>query len=392
MSWPARIYCAYDSGAARLVSTVSDDTGIVLADYDRRVLVVGSNSKRTVNGAESYGVHRYSVVDMSSPASPVREVDIDYDANDKFISLTYLLDVPGRGLTLAVELGDSPTKEGRRPADALTAVGLAVADPSTVEMLPFSMLTYVRASGFISGGVGNSQALWTPVLRGNPLSVLSADGQPHQTSIPRPPYIKGEQYEVFDLDANNDAIAAITDRRAKANARKAVDIFDKKRAVWYRVTAPFPIDRVRAFGPWVAAMATEIGAELAPTLSSGGADSSAPARVRLSPGVEERKAIRLTSKATLASLFGDDDSPYYYYPGDLFIVNGLTRQQFTIHTGQGDSEVVLVTDDAVYYRVNDALFQANFINGKLSDGVQIAKGTEIALCHWAFLSPAPAQR
>jgi len=391
MSWPARTYCTNGTGASRLVGAVSDDTAIVVADYDRRVLVVGSNSKRTVDGAESYGVHGYSVIDMSSPASPVRQVDIDYNANDKFISQTYLLDVPGQGLMLAVELGDSPTKEGRRPADALTAARLGTGDPATLETLPFSMLTYVRASGFVGGGSGDSYSLPIPHLRGDPLSVLSSDGRPHQTSIPRPPYIKGEQYEVFDLDANNDAIAAITNQWSKATARNAVDIFDKKSGAWYRATAPFSIYRARAFGPWIAAIETEPRAEPLPQLSPSQLDGPALTRLRVSPGKQERQAIHLTNKLTLADVFDGEGYSTEYYSGDLFILNGRTRQQFTIHTGQGDSEVVLVTDDAVYYRVNDALFRASFVNGKLADGVQIAKGTEVAMCHWAFLSPAPAQ-
>ena len=32
---------------------------------------------------------------------------------------------------------------------------------------------------------------------------------------------------------------------------------------------------------------------------------------------------------------------------------------FTIHTGEGDSEVVLVTNDRVIYRVNDSLFRTD---------------------------------
>ena len=388
IGWPARIYCADASGPSRLISSISDDTGIVLADYDRQVLVVGSNSTRTVNGAESYGVHAYSVVDMSAPSSPVRKVNLDYDGNDKFLSMTYLLDVPGRGLLLAVELGDNPTKEGWRPADALTAVSLAAGDPPTVKTLPFSMLTFVRTSGFIGGGPSNFQALWIPQLRGDPLSVLSADGRPHQTKIARPPYIKGEPYELFDLDANNDAIAAITDPRATAIGRNNIDIFDKKAGEWYRATAPFAISRVRAFGPWVAAMADQPRAQRAPGLNTSVSNGAAPDRG--SPGREERQAIRLSPRLTLADRF-DESTSQEYYSGDLFILNARTRQQFTIHTGQGDSEVVLVTDDAVYYRVNDALFQANFINGKLTAGVRIAEGTEVALCHWAFLSPAPPQ-
>jgi hypothetical protein len=81
-----------------------------------------------------------------------------------------------------------------------------------------------------------------------------------------------------------------------------------------------------------------------------------------------------------------------YYPGDLVVLNGRTGALFTIHTGEGDSEVVLATDTSVYYRVNDALYRADLFSGKLGGPVTITQGPEVVQAHWAFLGPASQTR
>jgi hypothetical protein len=71
------------------------------------------------------------------------------------------------------------------------------------------------------------------------------------------------------------------------------------------------------------------------------------------------------------------------------VLNGGTDLRYTIHTGEGDSEVILATNDSVYYRVNDAIFRADVVSGKLATGVKIVEGPDVPQAHWAFLGPAP---
>jgi hypothetical protein len=107
--------------------------------------------------------------------------------------------------------------------------------------------------------------------------------------------------------------------------------------------------------------------------------------LRSSPGKEKRMTEMLDPRIDVDELF---DGLPEYFPGDLFLVNGRTGVQFTIHTGEGDSEVVLATDESIYYRVNDALFRADLVSGTLATGVKIAAGPDVPQAHWAFLGPA----
>jgi hypothetical protein len=55
--------------------------------------------------------------------------------------------------------------------------------------------------------------------------------------------------------------------------------------------------------------------------------------------------------------------------------------------GQGDSEILLVQDETVYYRVFDAIYKAAIIDGKsLGEPELLVKdGQIVPQIHWAFL-------
>jgi len=111
--------------------------------------------------------------------------------------------------------------------------------------------------------------------------------------------------------------------------------------------------------------------------------------LRQSPGKEKRLTEELGRyRANLYTADDTFDNSALYYPGDLAIINGRTGQLFTIHTGQGDSEVVFANDEAVYYRVNDAVYRAAITSsGKLGTGIKIAEGIEVVQAHWLFFGP-----
>jgi hypothetical protein len=52
--------------------------------------------------------------------------------------------------------------------------------------------------------------------------------------------------------------------------------------------------------------------------------------------------------------------------------------------------VVLVTNQAVFYRINDELYRAELADGKLAIAVKIAEGPAVVGAHWAFLAAAPS--
>lgn len=350
-------------------TAVAVDT--IRVDYDRRKLVI--TSPNTIP-------HRVDVIDMSAPLIE-NHVNLNYDSSQMLPLRTYLLEVPGRGLFVAYEMWTTTTHE---IMNNLLTVSVDT-EHSSVTNLPVTQLTNVRVAGYVGGALPTR--LQTPEVRGNPLHILLNDPTGCATNIPRPPYIPAAESPLsdsYDLAVVNDSIDVLVPFRPPE--WKAIDILDKSAGTWHRVSLPFEVSRVRAFGSWIAAMSTEPRAGVQPSPGRVMVYAADTRRLRASPGKNKRLAEVLDSYGN--SVDERFDISEDYFPGDLVVLNGHTGQIFTIHTGEGDSEVVLVTDSAVYYRVNDALYEATISSGKLGNGVKVAEGPAIVQVHWAFLGPA----
>ena len=73
------------------------------------------------------------------------------------------------------------------------------------------------------------------------------------------------------------------------------------------------------------------------------------------------------------------------FPGRLHIYNLETEKQFTIHTNQGDSEILLIDKDVVYYRSSDKLYAADITADRVGKPRLIATDELIRDTHWAFM-------
>ena len=105
---------------------------------------------------------------------------------------------------------------------------------------------------------------------------------------------------------------------------------------------------------------------------------------RESPGKEQRR-----SKTYKTGMPIDYRFNYFgvYSPGILYMVNVRTKKYLEWNTGQGDSEILLVENDEVYYRVNDEIFKASILKGrKLGKAKLLVKNDIVPDIHWAFLS------
>ena len=76
------------------------------------------------------------------------------------------------------------------------------------------------------------------------------------------------------------------------------------------------------------------------------------------------------------------------HPGVLHIFDVKTNRHFQIHTQQSDSEVLLVEDNKVYYRVSDRLYAAEIHGNQLTGQRQIAQSDLVRDAHWAFIPNA----
>lgn len=78
-----------------------------------------------------------------------------------------------------------------------------------------------------------------------------------------------------------------------------------------------------------------------------------------------------------------------YYPGILIAIDTRNGRTWQIATNQGDSELLLVDNTTVYYRVNDRILKAELLEGgRVSPPVQLAQHDDLRDAHWAFLGAA----
>lgn len=74
-----------------------------------------------------------------------------------------------------------------------------------------------------------------------------------------------------------------------------------------------------------------------------------------------------------------------YAPGILYFYNPATDIYFELETGQADSEVVLIQNEKVIYRVYDELYESDLVNGKqLGEPKLLLKDDRVPDIHWAF--------
>src|SRR5262249_15302326 len=124
----------------------------------------------------------------------------------------------------------------------------------------------------------------------------------------------------------------------------------------FRVPGSLPV--VKAIGSWIMGVA------------------ATGALGRESPGKSERRhrppapVLRAGAPSRdVISARPDTDEAFHasgtYYAGILFLIDAATGRYFQIRTDQGDSEILLVHDNSVYYRVNNRLLVATLQGASL---------------------------
>ncbi|MFN7932122.1 MAG: hypothetical protein U0R19_02270 [Bryobacteraceae bacterium] len=104
-------------------------------------------------------------------------------------------------------------------------------------------------------------------------------------------------------------------------------------------------------------------------------------RTQPSPGKKERR-----KEPTATGYPFDWHWDRSYFPGTLLLYNVDTRQRYTIETGQGDSEFLLVEEETIYYRANDRLYRGRIGAKAIEDVELLLKRPEVVDIHWLFRS------
>jgi hypothetical protein len=349
----------------------------VLYDYEGRVLVVASPSIKP---------KRLTFVDMNAPEQPV-VTELAALPLTTLPGQFYLLKTPDAGLGVAFTLDSLDLNSSTKQYGAeLNFVSMQAAAKDSA--LPLDRLKYLRVGGDVGGALEMTRN--RVIVRGDPLEVAIGASGPRISQpligFDRPAYLKSrDPREGFQVVVADESRIVMVPSDAGV-----VDVLSKKTGEWRRIPVPFISSLMRGFGSWLAMIETQSSGATFPTGQSTVKREEIKV-ARESPGAEKRRRqeilpqYRNTPPMTIDDLFIHAHERGIYYSGELAVMNLDTGVQIKISTGSGDSEVVLVTDEDVYYRVDDTLYRSQIRGASLGAPSVVARGAEIAQVHWAFL-------
>ena len=233
--------------------------------------------------------------------------------------------------------------------------------------LPQTDYKYVIHTGHPGSGIWAEERLDGGVdADGHSLLVWAADKQvPLDVALPQGTRLKSSSMITYHVI--NSEIIALTVEDNENGVRRSSPVYVYHRAsdLWSEFPSSGTYSVLEGFGQWVAVTVTED-------------NTNTPDRI--SPGKGRRPAKK-------GGWSADDRfsmSPRYF-PGKLRIYDTEHHVGYSIDTGEGDSEVLLIKGTTVYYRVNDQVFSAEATGGRIVNAMVIVKDERVRDIHWAFL-------
>ena len=325
---------------------------------------------------------RKAVVFTKSPDDRVMVIDFDTASivkscqhpEGESIFHQWLVDSPSRGLLFAADGSDKVTDEDRLFGMTLDA---SVPCGSSFFNLDASEMKYVLAEGY--AGIADDE-------RGNFLGVgLTPDGglvrpwlSGNQTYLDyRAPLALFSDMKNRDvrIEINNPQILGLSlDQAAMEDGHQAVPykledfrflVFRKRDQTWSRLPGVSPGEG-RGFGSFIAWSESREKTAAMP-------ESAGKAEWR------RDDAVTGPSTAGLMKLWPRA------YPGVLHLYDAATEKSYSINTRQGDSEILLVENSTVYYRVSNRLYSAPILDTGIGPAKLLATDELIRDAHWAFI-------
>lgn len=339
-----------DLTLVRELVSQKDGVGLVLSDTELRTVIAGSPP-----GAMSH----FSLVDMDQPW-----VARSFNASRPGMLPVHwcLLRLPSGDRYFGLQLLDATKKPFR-----WESIGVNL---STLEMreLPFNQYQYSSINGLQGWGPPNRDVLQVFPFDDGRLTLREA-GVLTKTDWVLPKELRFPRDSYVWTIINNSEIRALSGGDDKPRKFHEIRVLDKRQNHWHIATVPGDWDQPRGFGAWIVFMLQE------------------EAHGRESPGSEER--LHRQSEFTFDDYMADMD---LYRSGVLILHNGHTQKTYTLETHQGDSEVLLIDSNMVYYRVNRAIWKAEIRPDGVDRPSLVFEGDIVRDIHWAFFGPPPPTR
>lgn len=327
------------SNTVRLVQLISDPAGgvdAVSVNYGARVLVVTSPA---VAPTKAY------VLSMDTPES---SVVLDIGASQELSVLSQHLIKPSNEATFAIAMADDENPY-------LLGVNLLELGGNSpmFQAIPWASFSTVQVLG--STGVSDvwSDAVQVRVGAGGTLSPVVGLAHIDTLDFVAPADLTAQNGSLVFLNGNNEYVAVLSSSsRVVPNptglGSRTDYVYNKNTHAWKHVTVPGSVSWGRVSGPWLLYVLAE------------------PSKTQVSPG-----------KQILSS--------GVYFPGKLLIYDSRSDQSYTLETGQGDTEPLVVDGETLYYRVNNSIYTATIGTGAIQSPTRVAMDDRLSEAHWAFV-------
>jgi hypothetical protein len=193
---------------------------------------------------------------------------------------------------------------------------------------------------------------------------------PFSVELPQQYWVRKESYSVVLVNDDTQTLLLVKSQiptKEEDYGHFYTALYNKQKNSWSDVELKGNAPTIMAYGHWLAGSVqddVDYDAKYFPR--------------KLSPGKAVRDSVYM-------------ECPFeewgVYRPGILYLFNTDTEKYIEWNTGQGDSEILLVQDEVVYYRVFDEIYKASIEKGeKLGKSELLVKDNQVVpYIHWAFL-------
>jgi hypothetical protein len=314
-------------------------------------------------------VYQYLILSMDDPT---RFRAAEVDVLDRMPFSSVVTNVPGKGLILLVDFIKPVISGPEYCCDPLLALDL-----TTGKGIPSSpdMYRYLHLSGGTWGYGNQGSGIGLRQFENGRL-MLSIGQRVYDIGTPLPPPMRLPQGGKLGLALDTTKMIVASDGERSTHQLTIYVTEDKRTGQWSRLPVRGFDGNLRAFGHWIAGMINE---------------PMEPGHERLSPGRREdgfRPRVPLP-EITINEYLQRQET---YRPGVLFLYNVETHIYYEWNTHDGDSEVIFMDGDVVYYRVDRVLYRATMGAKELGKSEVVAEDDLMPGIHWAFFGPPTAKR
>ena len=360
--FPSHLYIAEDGRQSirqtRTVVALEHGTEFIRTYYDQRILLL-CECRLGDFAEQNPGNMNFVLIRMDDPRTEQR-----FDIAPRSALPNPVLDIPERGLyQTAIDWGDTERR--------YLGVSLSTFQQ---KILDWDLYKYSIVSGTYGPGVQNPDTLFL-LLDNNDhlysgLSRRKMDWQlPASLIAPASPEEPGPR-DVITVHLDNQTMRVInSDRLRERNSGKGrvstLYLNIKQSGEWREVPLDGDITGVRSFGTWIVGYVSYF-------------------EQKESPGKHQRRQMQAETGYPFDWKVMDLKM---YFPGILFLYDIRTGKKYTIETNQGDSEILLVEEGIMYYRVNDRILKAKIGKESIGEPELVVEGEIVPDIHWAFMGP-----